>query len=114
MRFCATSRCRLCQAPLNISMVGTLYEMLFWIFWQNLTDKDISITNCVYYKRIGKKWIHLCIDCFCTRPVSMFRHTMARETTGLKPFKTTKVAFNDQQLDFMIRSMIHYEKYCYI
>jgi hypothetical protein len=39
---------------------------------------------------------------------------MSRETTGLKPFKTNKVAFTDQQLDFMIRSMIHYEKYCYI
>jgi hypothetical protein len=113
MRFWAGSRCQICKAPLDICMIGSVYEMLFWLLWQDITDKDIRITNSVYYKRIGKKWVHLCLDCF--QPVPKFQISLKRELTGTKSFvPKTNIAFNDEQLDFMIRSMIQYEKSRYI
>lgn len=110
MRFRASSRCHVCKVPLNINMTGTIYEIYFWLHWQVMTNKDINISNSIYYKRIGKKWTHLCIDCF--QPVPKFRHVINREITGIKnPRPREKCAFNDQQLDFMIRSMINYHKH---
>lgn len=109
MIFKAHSRCHTCSVPLHIVMYAdTPYEHMYWYIWQDMFTR-LSLTNYICYKRIGKKWIHLCIDCFKCPP-SKFHHILHRELKGNKFIRPKKTALKDTEVDFMIRSMIHYEK----
>lgn len=110
MLFWPTSRCHTCKLPLCINMTSDYaWELMYWLLWQEMTGTNLARTNYVCHKRVGKKWIKLCIDCF-KGPKSKFRHALQRETSGQKFTRPPRTVKTDQEIDFLIRSMIEYEK----